>query len=205
MKGWLGSLTTPLRGALVALAGVLLAWLFLKDTNGVLIGVAAAVGISLVGILVEWVGVKLLPKQPRVALTLLEWWILTPAVAAAVAAAVVTIVTVKATLPDGTSTETKELIAALATGLTSFVTASFVDWASDSDDSSLADRIKGHFQKVFEGRWENSDRGSLLVHSDPFADPTPETQGGVGTISGWGYAARRQRSRGLLQELANTQ
>jgi hypothetical protein len=192
-------LTAPLRALAVGLAGVALAWLWFNDLVAYALVLAAAV--ALAGAMLDAIGRWLLPANPTIAVRFLEWWILTPAALAAVASAIVVVVTVTLAVPDGSAfgQDTKELIGTLSTGLTAFVTAAFISWASDDKDSKLAEHIK----ETFRAKYSREDKpvpdtyvfamksdGVRWVYSDEFR-----------TIEGWGRAARLRRARGIAGAL----
>src|SRR5437879_2356616 len=131
--------TTPLRALAVALSGVGLAWLWFHGWwwVAILVGLAGC----LVGLAADGFGKRLLLRQPVLATHFMEWWIVTPAMVAAVASGVVAIVTVALTVSDTAPKDTKTLIGALTTGITGFVSASFISWAGDEKDSRLSDHI----------------------------------------------------------------
>jgi hypothetical protein len=190
-------LATPIRGLLVALAGVLLAYLWYDHHRiwAIIIGIAAC----LAGLVFDSVGKSLLPNKPVIALWFLEGWVLTPAALAAVGGAVVVLVTVALTVPDAAATSTKETIGALSTGVTAFITASFISWAGDDKDSKVADHIQAAFQAKY-GRPDDprtgvhhfvpESPGELWVYSDEY-----------GAIQGWGRSARRRRAQAIAAEL----
>src|ERR1700760_270504 len=93
----LGEVVRPLRALLVALAGAGLADLW-YDKKQVL-AVVLAIVVCFVGVIADQAGKALLPARPGGALWFLEGWVLTPAALAAVAAAVVVLVTVALTVP----------------------------------------------------------------------------------------------------------
>lgn len=193
-------LIAPVRALAVALGGVGLAKLWFDGQLVAAVGLAA--GMVIAGIALDWIGKRLLPNQPTMALRFLEWWILTPAAIAAVASAIVVVVTVTATLPEGSKLDqsTKTLIATLSTGLTAFVAAAFISWAADGKDSKLADHIRSTFQSRYR---RGSGTPPAGVHF--FAPELPgerwvysdEYKG----IEGWGSDARVKRAEGIAQAL----
>lgn len=195
----LSPLRVPAQALVVALAGVGVAWLFLNGDwllSLVLVGLGALAGVALD----HW-GKKRLPAHPVSAVYLLQGWLLIPLAVAVLAAAGVIVITIELTLPDGTGTETKELVGALSTGLVTFLTAGFVSWASDDKNSQLADHVKGTFQEKYTRpgkdkgdahQFAAGSTGELWVYGGEF-------QG----IEGWGWDARLKRARGIETELAS--
>lgn len=193
-------LATPFRGLLVALAAAYLAYLWYHNHR--VWAVVLTVLACLVGWVLNAIGKGLLPDRPVAALRFLEGWILTPAAVAAAAGALVVIVTVALTVPDGTATSTKETIAALSTGLTAFLTSGFISWTSDSNDSPLSSHIRDAFYASYkraDGSTERGvdyfapeSRGEQLVYSDEVAG-----------VEGWGRPARLKRAQGIAAELSS--
>lgn len=204
-----GDVATPIRGLLVALAGALLAYLWYEDQDVLgldhrLVAGVLAVVVCLVGLGLNWIGTQLLPDHPRPALWFLEGWVLAPAAIAAVAAAIVVIVTVALTVPDTTATSTKETIGALSTGLTGFITAAFISWTGESDDSKVSDHIRSAFWAKYQREptsgtcpagvhcFRAESSGERLVYSTEYEG-----------IEGWNQSARRARAKGISEELKN--
>jgi hypothetical protein len=198
----LSPLFAPIRALAVALAGVALAALWFDGQWQVALLIAALA--CLVGLAFDWLAKAVLPSRPVIAVYLMEWWILTPAMIAAVAAAAVIVVTVLLTVPDSESTETKKLIGALATGVTSFLSAAFVSWFGDAKDSTLADHIRDAFRAKYKRRelgtpskpgvkyFEPGSPGERWVYSVEFRG-----------VEGWGQSDRVIRARGIATELTS--
>jgi hypothetical protein len=191
---------TSFRALVVSLSGVFLAWLWFSD----LAWLAALLSVLLMlgGWLFDRVGTLQLPSRPVLAVRLLEWWVLTPAMAAAVAAGVSVVVTVALTVPDTATEETKKLIGALSTGITGFITAAFISWTGDEKDSRLADHIRDVFRSKYKRAGSDQpprpdvhyfradSPGERWVYADEF-----------GGQEGWGRAARLARAKGIAEEL----
>jgi len=196
----LGEVVRPLRGMLVALAGAALAYLWYDEKQ--VLAVVLAIIVCFIGVIADQAGKALLPARPVGALWLLEGWVLTPAALAAIAAAVVVLVTVALTVPDDTPATTKETIGALSTGITAFVTAAFVSWAGDADNSTVADHVKTAFRAHYNRAgalpqagvhyFTAASVGEQWVYSDEY-----------GGVEGWGYTARHSRAYGIANELKN--
>ncbi|MGI8668067.1 MAG: hypothetical protein ACR2N4_18885 [Jatrophihabitans sp.] len=175
-------LAAPLRALFAALVGAWWASLWFGGTRWTV--ALVAIGAVTVGLLLDFAGRVAPARRPLLAITLMEWWIVIPMVLAAVAAAAAIIVTV--TVPDGTPAATKETIGALATAITSFLAAGFVDRAGDEDESRVSDRIRDHFYDKYDKTFKDGSAAQLFVFS-----------GSYGTATGWGRAARRIRARGM--------
>lgn len=194
-------ISTPLRALVVALAGVGLAWLWFHQWwwIAVLVGIAGCFA----GLALDLVGQKLLPAQPVMATRLMEWWILTPAMIAALASGAVAIVTVALAVPDSAKTDTKTLIGALTTGITGFVTTAFIGWVGDENDSRLGDHIRDAFRKAYKRVPDAGKPRSQGAHYFCAGSPgerwvySDEYRG----IQGWGRPARRRRAAGIAAEL----
>lgn len=194
-------LATPLRALAVALGGVGLAWLWFHEHwwLALLAGLAGC----FVGWSLDWIGFQMLPKRPVAAGRLMEWWIVTPAVIAALASGAVAVVTVALAVPDSAKSDTKTLIGALTTGLTGFITTAFVSWSGDDKDSKLADHISSAFEKKYKREPGPDAQRSRHVHyfaADSDGERwvySPEFKG----VDGWGRPARIKRAKGIAEEL----
>lgn len=184
----LSGLAAPLRSLLVALIGAAAAWLWFKHDR--LLIVVLAVGAVLVGLLIDLAGRHTPASRPKLAITLMEWWIVVPMVLGAIAAAAAIVVTVGLAVPDGTAASTKETIGALATAITSFLASGFVDRAADEDGSAVSDRIKAHFWDKYQPLVTPGSDAANAVFAGIYATPT-------GGVEGWGRSARRTRADGL--------
>ncbi len=164
-----------------------------------LVGFAGCFG----GLGLDLGGRRLLPARPVLAARFMEWWILTPAMIAALASGVVAIVTVAVTVPDSAKTDTKTLIAALTTGVTGFLTTAFIAWTGDENDSRLGDHIRDAFRTAYQrvpdpGKprlqgvhyFRADSPGERWIYSDEYR-----------AIQGWGRPARRRRAAGVAAEL----
>jgi len=180
----LKGLAAPLRALLVALVGAWWAALWFGGTRWT-VAVVAAVAV-MVGLLIDFAGRHVPANRPKLKIGLMEWWIIIPMVLAAVAAAAAIIVTVTLTVPDGTPAATKETIGAVATAITSFLSAGFVERAGDEDESRVSDRIRGHFYETYKTSFTDGSAAELYVFS-----------GSYGGATGWGRAARRIRAQGI--------
>lgn len=190
-------LTTPFRGLIVAISGVLLAYLWYDHHRvwAIAIGIAACTA----GLALDAFGKQLLPDRPVIGLWFLEGWVLSPAALAAVGGALVVLITVALTVPDSAATSTKETIGALSTGVTAFITASFISWAGDDKDSKVADHIQAAFQSKY-GRVGDSRAGVHLFAPESAGEQWVYSDE-YGAIEGWGRAARRRRAIGIAAEL----
>jgi hypothetical protein len=199
LKDAVGSLVTPIRALLIAMLGAGLAWLWFREgTSGNaiapvddrLLAVLLVIAALIIALLIDALGRGLLSKHPRAAVEPLEWWLVAPMSLAAAAAAAAIVVTVELTTPDGTAVATKEVIAAVATAITAFLSSSFVDWAGDDKDSKLSDRIQSQFEAKYQGYFKPESAGELYVFSGSYKG-----------ADGWGRASRRIRAAGIAERL----
>jgi hypothetical protein len=198
----LGRLWTPFLALVVAVVGVLLAWLWFSD-RGWIAGIIAA-GVLFIGSIIDLIGRGMLPKRPVPAVYLMEGWILTPAMGGAVAAGVIIILAVALTVPDEAAIETKKLVGALGTGITAFITSVFISWAEDDKDSTLADHISDAFYEKYKRRVDGQPPEPGVHYFEPGSPGerwvySPE----YGEISGWGRQARIKRAHGVANALSN--
>lgn len=191
IAGLVGMLATPARALVVALAGVGLAWLWFSGRE--LYVVASIVVLFASAALLAKLGDCLVSRFPKLGVRLLELWILLPLLAGAVGSAAVTVLTVEFATPESAPADTKEVVAALVTGVTSFITGSFVSWASDENDSKLADLVRDRFRTRFrDGYFKRGSDGERWIYSDEFKG-----------VTGWGRPDRLVRARGVAKSLAN--
>lgn len=164
------------------------------------VAAGAALGAGLVA---KAIGGALLPRKPRRAVDVLEWWALTPGAIAASAAAVVVILAVELTVPEGTAGSTKELVGALSTGLTTFITAAFMAWAGDEKDSTLGNEIRDIFFSKYTRPPDPGQPRSADIHYFQAESPGERWVHSFeyGGVEGWGREARRRRADGIAEEL----
>jgi hypothetical protein len=194
----LGKLAVAARGLLVAVAGVILAWLWFDNLAWLAAVLAVLAGVS--SLVAYQAGVKQLPGRPAIAAELMGAWALTEATIAAIAAAAVVIIAVALTVPSTDPAATRQLFSSLATGVTAFLTSTFISWSSDTKDTSVGNKICQEFQAHFKRGPGPAEAG---VHY--FAADSPgerwvydDTYGGV---TGWGAEARRRRARAIAGEM----
>jgi len=193
-------LAIPLRAFFVAALGIFLAWLWFNSLLWV--AILLSLGILILGVVLYWFGKRQFPDKPVLGLTLIEFFVISPAMLAAIASGIIIVVTVNLTAPKDAPTETKEMMTALSTAITAFLTSGFISWAGDRDDSSLAKRVREIFQSKYK-RFEPNEKpeegvkyfraesvGERLVYSYQYRG-----------IEGWGGKARKKRARGIAQEL----
>lgn len=190
----LEGLGAPLRALGVALLGAWWASLWFTDHRVLVLVVMAAP--LLIGLLLDWVGRKVVgPGRPVWKIRFMEWWILVPVVLAGVAGAVAIVTTVELVLPDTVPEATKETVGAVGTAITAFLSAGFIDWAADGDDSKLSDRIRDHFYDAYKTTLKPGTVAERYVYS-----------GNYSGADGWGRSRTpnpRSRSRHPLADRPN--
>ena len=186
----------PLRALLVALLGALLAWLWFQGER--LAPALVAATLVLAAIVSQVVGARSLPAHPVRARWLLEAFVLAQVVLATVAAAVVIVVAVGLAAPTGATEETKELLSAVATGITTFVTAMLV--GDDDADAALGERIMSSFQSHYERDQNEREVGIYYLKAESQAERWVFSDS-YGGVTGWGWRARGKRVSELAKRL----
>jgi hypothetical protein len=198
----LSEFATPLRALLVALGGVFLAWSFFAGGQWIVVSLLIAVALLSAGALLEQAGRAALARDwVKQGFLLMESWILVPSGIAAVAAAIVIILGVALVAPESASSDVKALIGAVSTGVTAFLTTIWIDPSGKDADSDVSSRIQSAALAQYGDRDTPGSRLGQVLNEGTFADPNA-APGGVGTVDGWGYAARRLRAKAIAQELA---
>jgi hypothetical protein len=188
----LSGIAVPFRALVVAAVGAAIGWAWYGGHRWA--AFIAPLVVALVAYAVSALGVLRLPNDPVNAVRLMPWRIVVPAVVAAAAAGVAIIVTVELTLPDNTAagtptpTDLKEIVSALSTAITAFLSAAFIDWTGDSGDSRLADWIGTTFEDKYEGVFKKGSEGERLVFS-AYVD------------GGWSRAGRHKRAEAIKTAL----
>ena len=148
---------------------------------------------------------RLLPEDPRAAVSFIGWWILVPGAFAALIAGFLIVLSVWWEPSEKASIEEKKLLVALVTAVTTLCTTSFLKAAEESDTNWVA----AHVKKVFQDRYRRHDptipheqgicyfragsQGERWVYSDTY-----------GGVSGWGGSARRTRASRVSDRLTTS-
>jgi hypothetical protein len=190
-----------LRALLISLGGAALAWAWFAGEWPIrifLLVLAALIAIG--GLGMQHLGDKALPDHPERAVRLLGWRLITVAVLASVAAAAVIVVTVMLAADKATG-QTKELLAALTTAITSFLTTMFS--IDEKADERIGDFIRGRFEAHYD-----RDPGDPAKRKSNVRYFAPESPGerwvysaACEDVSGWGKEARRKRAKGVAEAL----
>lgn len=201
----LSPLRIPFQAMVVALAGAGMAWLCLNDHW--VLGAAVTVAIVLLGVICDQAARAAITRWPVLSVYLFQGWLLIPLAVAVLASAAIIVLAIE-TLPKTnaagmpTSPETEKLVAAASAGITAFLTAGFVSWTGDSEDSKLADHIKGYFEGRFVDE-ATAKSGDWVIQDDsPARDWV--FAGVVGGIEGWGWKARLLRAKELKKGLGQS-
>ncbi len=144
-------------------------------------GCAAALAALLLGIALDSLGRHAPVRRLRLAIPLLECWVLIPMTFAAVAAAGSIVVTVELSAPETAAAPSKELYGALAAAITAFLASGFVDTVSE--DTRTSDRVRSHFQARYKDQFKQDSKAQQAVFAE-------SVQG----VEGWGRTARRKRA-----------
>jgi hypothetical protein len=194
-------LSIALRAVLVALAGVMIAFFWFNGDWA--FSVAFVGGGLVIGVIAQSLGERQLPDHPERALEVMEFSVIAPATVAAAAAALVIIVSVSLTVTG--DEDIKALAAAMATGITAFLTTTLIEWTGDKEDSKVANRIRQTFWAHYNRTGYPVPPGERVKLFAPDSDGerwvySAEFKG----IDGWGREARRTRARGIAQCLTPT-
>ena len=143
-----GDLRGPAKALIVVLIGMAFAWMLINQqwAAALLLVLLAIVA----GYLLELIGTLLLPQRPRAGLLFLEGWVLGPAAIAAFVSGLLVVLAIDLTPPKDTDAATEELMKTLAAGLSTFLSAAFVSWISEQDNTRISDRIRGQFYKKYK-------------------------------------------------------
>lgn len=187
----LEGLGAPLRALGVAVLGAWWAWLWF-DGNRIMVLVLILAPL-LLGLTLDGLGRSRVPlENPVWKIRLMEWWILVPVVLAGAAGAAAIVSTVELVVPETVPDATKEVVGAVGTAITAFLSAGFIDWAADGDHSKLSERIRDHFHQVYKPVLKLDSVADRFVYSASY-------QG----ADGWGRAARRLRAKGVAKQWAS--
>jgi hypothetical protein len=177
----LTDLVPPLRAFAVALGGVALASIWYEgEWWADLLAALGVLGVFMLGLALDKRGVRLAARDPVRAVELMEWWMLAPMALAAAASALVIVVTVTFAVPEGATPAEEEMLTALSGGITTFLTAAFIDIKYERDGSTLALRIGYELTNVCR---------SLRVAAEDC-----ECWKERGERQGWSRTARRRRA-----------
>src|SRR5262245_7730603 len=119
--GLVPAAAVPLRTLGVALLGT---WCALAWYAGLWLAPAVVLaGVFCLGIALDAIGRSLLPRQPTIALSLMEWWMLAPLVLGVAGTSLVVVIGAALAAPSGTSDSDKEILKAVSSAIASFLAA----------------------------------------------------------------------------------
>lgn len=186
----------------MAAVGVGIAILLLRgNTLFVIVSLIVAIVVALI---FDKIGQMFLPGRPRTALIFMEFWIIAPAMVAAVASGSAVVLVIRLVPTDDLDLEVTGLIKATATAAVAFLTSAFVSWVGEKDSSRISGRIRRHFFEVYkradEGQpcrngkkcFKAESRGELAVYSTMIEGAT-----------GWGLTDRWKRANIIAEELTS--
>lgn len=200
----------PLRAFVVALLGALVAWAWFQ--GGSPYKTAAIVGVVVLaggGLISQWYGDKCLPEKPQRAVWWLNWIVLAQTALGAACAAAVIVFTVELAAPKDASVETQKLLAALTTGVTTFITAALVTRTNPDDD--IGDYIKARFYAHYRvvGDKPSGVRAWWFPAKDALGKQTEAEllvySSGHRGLTTWGRDDRKRRAKLLAEELKHMQ
>lgn len=204
MSSFLGPLRGPALALITALAAAALAWSWFNGSTTPAIVIALSV--LLIGSSSQAYGASRLPADPEAAVRWLNAWTLVVLAATAASAAVVIVVTVALASPDQASNETKELLSAVTTAVTTFLAG--IALSHDKADETVGARI----QKLFYAHYGRAPGEELqgrkyVVRGDKCLMPAGSDgenavfSEGWHELQGWGRDARRDRASILAEYL----
>lgn len=151
------AIKNALPGLVVAAGGAGLAWLGYRVWAWLPVVIVAVV--ALAGYLFHRVGRGRLATAPVRGAQLMQWRFLMPLALGAGAAGLLIALAVWFEPVEGTSTETKKLLAASLGALTAFLTAAWIKSGEEAAEQWIATPIKAAFQSVFATRFQSDPEG----------------------------------------------
>ena len=142
------TIAAALPALLVALAGVGIAWLLFYGRGTV--AIAAVLVVTATGWLGDRAGRRALPARPVRARLAMELYLLVPISLASFVAGLLIWLAVYFAEDKSWSQEKKELIAATAGALTTFLSSAFIKGIEDADEKGVAVRIRNAFREAYE-------------------------------------------------------
>lgn len=194
-----GDLRGPAKALIVVLIGMAFAWMLInKQWVPALLLVLVAI---VAGYLLELIGALLLPKKPRAGLLFLEGWVLGPAAIAAFVSGLLVVLAIDLAPPKDTDPATEELMKTLAAGLSTFLSAAFVSWIGEQDNTRISDRIRAQFYKKYRRARVYPPPADGVMYFTPGSKGENAVYSSV-QIGGWNFADRWERASKLNAEIA---
>jgi hypothetical protein len=201
VRTFVAPLTAPLTAFVGALIGAYMAWAWFADKR--VIAVVCAAALVGVGIVCLGLGAAALPNRPVLAVRLMNSSLLAYVGLIAVAAASAIVVSVALVAQTDASEETKKLLSAVATAVTTFLGAVFV--AGDKSDAALGEAVRAQFYAAYDRASPNQ-----VPHNAKYLDASgkrlfpPDTDGvnalfgeGWHDLTGWGSPTRLKRAKAI--------
>ena len=195
-------LVAPLRALVLAVSGCWLAWSWTDEFR--VVPVFVIVALMAAGLLCERAGRALLPERPVSAVIAMEFWILVPMSLGVIASAAIIGLAMRFALPASAPAAEQEIMKSLSAALGAFLTAGFIAWSSDKNESPVARRVQRAFFDAY-GRYQqgqHSVKGVKYFAADSDGERWVFSEA-VGGIEGWGHEARLRRARGIAEEIRN--
>lgn len=199
LKDLFGDLRGPAKALVIVLVGISFAWMLVKHQwpQALLLVLGAIVA----GYLLELIGTLFLPMKPRAGLLFLEGWVIGPAAIAAFASGLAVLVAIDLAAPTGADDATKELLKTLAAGLSAFLSAAFVSWIGEQNNTRISDRIRRQFYRKYDRATVYPPPSDGALYFTPGSKGETTVYSGV-QIEGWNFADRWERARRLSAEIA---
>ena len=172
---------------LVAALGAVFAWMWLiLMPTAPFVPILIGAGIAVVGFALRALGRGRVRSAPEAGLPLLEAWALTILAVGSLVAGFVIVVAVwlAGQTPTGTPETTKQVITAVVTGFTAFLSASFIKGFEDFD-ALIATSVKTDLQAAFASCTYPAESAGWKALNANYAPGA----------TGWGFNARRARAK----------
>ncbi|WP_421912553.1 hypothetical protein [Mesorhizobium sp.] len=194
-----GDLRGPAKALIVVLIGMAFAWMLINHQWAEALWlVLGAIG---AGYLLELIGNLFLPKMPRAGLLFLEGWVLGPAAIAAFVSGLIVVVAIDLAPPKDTDPATEELMKTLAAGLSTFLSAAFVSWIGEQDNTRISNRIRDQFYKKYKRAAVYPPPTDGVMYFTPGSRGETTVYSSI-QIGGWNFADRWERASKLSAEIA---
>lgn len=194
-----GDLRGPAKSLVVVLIGMAFAWMQINHqwAESLVLLLVAIVA----GYLFELIGTLFLPKEPRAGLLFLEGWVLGPAAIAAFVSGLIVVLAIDLTPPKDTDPATEELMKTLAAGLSAFLSAAFVSWIGEQDNTRISNRIRDQFYKKYKRATVHPPPNNGVMYFTPGSRGETAVYSSI-QIGGWNFADRWARAIKLSAEIA---
>lgn len=198
------ALLRPLLPLITALISVALAWCYFESRPLAIAASAVTLLVVAFGSSAFEIGRHSLPRDPVNALRLMEVYRVARVAVGALSGAAVIVTTVELA-GDTLKGADKQMLAAVATAVTSFVTALVGDWVGDASDAAFSDRVKESFQAAYRRRPADGSTDPKVHYFAPgsLGEQLVYSASAPGLINGWGRDDRRKRANAIAAELSS--